>query len=280
MTSLPTTAEDALFHRDGDRFIPTVATQGPWDPGAQHGGPVASLLTHGVEQLPTLVPMAIARLTFDLLRPAPIAPLTIHGRIVREGKRIQIVETVLAHDGTEVALCRALRIREGDTSHPEVVEHPRRPPVTPPRPPDGSGRPLHPGMDRSKVGFIRAIEVERVVGDVLLGAPAVMWVRVKVPLVAGEETTPYERMALAGDFTSAVAAYLDGRRYSFINPDVNLHVLRPPTSDWIGVDGTSWVGASGIGHSRAGLYDLEGLIGSGTAAQVVEERHQPDWGGR
>jgi hypothetical protein len=135
-------------------------------------------------------------------------------------------------------------------------------------------------MARSKVGFIRAIEVERVVGDVLLGAPAVMWVRAKVPLLAGEETTPYERLAMAGDFTSAVASYLDGRRFSFINPDVNVHILRPPTSDWIGIDGSSWVGDAGIGHSRSALYDLDGLVGSGTAAQVVEAWDMPHWGER
>ena len=35
---------DAVFHRDGERFLPTELARGPWDPNAQHGGPCAALL--------------------------------------------------------------------------------------------------------------------------------------------------------------------------------------------------------------------------------------------
>ncbi len=30
---------DALFERDGSRFVPTELARGPWTPGALHGGP-------------------------------------------------------------------------------------------------------------------------------------------------------------------------------------------------------------------------------------------------
>ena len=66
---------DALFIADGDRFVPTVHTRGPWDPQAQHGGPPAALIARAVEAVPADAPMHVARLTVELLRPVPLTPL-------------------------------------------------------------------------------------------------------------------------------------------------------------------------------------------------------------
>jgi hypothetical protein len=266
----------AFYLPEGDRFVPTILTQGPWSPDAQHGGPVAALLAHAAEQVPSLVPMRVARLTIDLLRSVPLRPLRPVARIAREGKRIQIVDVSLLDETEEVARCSALRVRIGDTGDPEVRDHPRRPDTSPPEGP-GRGRPLHPGAGDSPIGFIRAIDAERVVGDVGMGAPAVMWIRLRVPLVAGHATSPMARLALAADFSSALAAYLDTRRFSFINADINLHVLRLPAGEWIAVDGVTWVGAEGIGQGSAKLYDLEGLVGTASAAQLVDRWQPPDW---
>ena len=45
MTDLPS----CLYEPDGDRFVPTGLTRGPWDRGFQHAGPPAALLAHAVE---------------------------------------------------------------------------------------------------------------------------------------------------------------------------------------------------------------------------------------
>src|ERR1700727_1462965 len=100
-----------LYRRDGATFVPSISTEGPWDPGAQFGGSPAALLATLVEQTPTLVPMLIARFTLDLLRPVPLAPLHADVRIVRQGKRIQVVAASLLADGVEVARASALRMR-------------------------------------------------------------------------------------------------------------------------------------------------------------------------
>ena len=42
---------DALFERDGARFVPTELCRGPWSPDAQHGGPPAVLLARAAEGL-------------------------------------------------------------------------------------------------------------------------------------------------------------------------------------------------------------------------------------
>jgi hypothetical protein len=275
-TPTPPDDESAYYLPDGAYVVPTILTQGPWDPGAQHGAPVAALLAWAVEQVPTLVPMQVARLTVDLWRAVPLRPLRIETAIRREGKRLQAVDVSLFDGETEVAHGAAMRIRIGDTDRPEVMEDPRRPMAAMPPPPTKAG-PLFAGPEAARIGFIRSIEAHRVIGTPGEGSPAVLWLRMRQSLVAGVATPPVTRAAFVSDFASALAAFLDIRRWSYINPDINLHVLREPVGEWVAVDGTTWVGPHGIGHGRAALYDLDGLIGNATASQIVE-RHRPQWG--
>jgi hypothetical protein len=264
--------ESAYYLPDGrNRVVPTILTQGPWQPDAQHGGPVCALLAWAVEQVPTLVPMQLSRLTVDLWRPVPLRPLRLEQSIRREGKRLQAVDVSLFEGETEVAHAAALRVRRGDTRDPEIAEHPLRPSTAPPVGPSRSGV-LFSGPAADRIGFIRSLDAHRVVGNTGEGAPAVLWVRMRQPLIAGSITPPVCHVAFASDFASGLAAFVDIMRWSYINPDVNLHLLREPTSDWIAVDGITWVGGAGIGHGRAALFDLDGLVGSATAAQLVE-RH-------
>jgi hypothetical protein len=268
-------AVDALFQVDGATLVPTILTQGPWDPGAQHGGPVCAALTWAAERVPTLVPMRFARLTFDLVRPAPLRPLHVETAVRREGKRIQLVEAVMSHDDVEIARAVALRVRIGDSDDPGVTDDPRRPDDRPPRPP-ATGSSWHLGeLSEGAPGFIRALEMDRVAGEHGTGAPATTWFRLTVPVIAGRETTPVVRLAAIADFTSATATYLDSSVWSPVNPDVTVHVLREPVGEWIAVDATAWYARDGIGHSRAGLYDVEGLVGTGATACVLDRRPAP-----
>ncbi|MGA7271212.1 MAG: acyl-CoA thioesterase domain-containing protein, partial [Acidimicrobiia bacterium] len=63
-----------------------------WYEQGQHGGVVAALLARSVEAVPTLAPMEVARLTVELFRVVPLTTLRTEARVVREGKRIQVVE--------------------------------------------------------------------------------------------------------------------------------------------------------------------------------------------
>ena len=58
-----------------DRFQATELTQGPWDPGLQHAGPPAALLGRAVERHWDRAGLQVARVTFEILRPLPIAEL-------------------------------------------------------------------------------------------------------------------------------------------------------------------------------------------------------------
>ena len=81
---------NAIFRVDGDSVATSPHAAGPWDPSMQHGSPPAALVVWAAEAIPTPVPMRIARVTVDLMRPVPVAPLTIESEVLREGRKIQL----------------------------------------------------------------------------------------------------------------------------------------------------------------------------------------------
>ena len=77
----------AFFLREGDRYLPTELTRGPWDPNAQHGGPPAALLGTAMEACERRDDMMVVRTTFEILRPVPIAPVMLQTAAPRWAQR-------------------------------------------------------------------------------------------------------------------------------------------------------------------------------------------------
>ena len=80
-----------------------------------------SLVTWAAERLPTRQPMRIARITVDLMRPVPVAPLTIESEVVREGRKIQLCAVRLFADGVEVVRASILKLRAEAVALPAIV---------------------------------------------------------------------------------------------------------------------------------------------------------------
>ena len=76
---------DCLYEPDGDAFVPTGLTRGPWDRNFQHAGPPAALLAHAVELAGQVEPGQAGRLAYDILRPVPLAPHRVETRTLRPG---------------------------------------------------------------------------------------------------------------------------------------------------------------------------------------------------
>src|SRR5688572_3375843 len=100
-----------VYKVDGAIAHAQPGSAGPWDPGLQHGGAPASLIAWAVEQMPTRDPMQVTRMTFDFLRPIPVAPLEINIDVQREGRKIKVCNVTLLHEG--VACVRSEERRVG-----------------------------------------------------------------------------------------------------------------------------------------------------------------------
>src|ERR1019366_8405923 len=85
----PVSGADATFLAEGEPFLPPEHARGPWDPRALHGGAPAALMTAAFERFQPGAELVVARLGFELLRPVPMAPLSLSTEIVRAGRRVQ-----------------------------------------------------------------------------------------------------------------------------------------------------------------------------------------------
>jgi hypothetical protein len=259
---------DAFYERDGDLFRATELTRGPWDPGSQHAGPPAALLGYALEGLPEADDFQVARVTFEILGPVPIAPVRAGARVMRPGRRVQLLEAELSDAGGEVLMrARAWRIRRGGVEVPAEALVAAEPPPPPARAREASFFPIE-----QEHGYHSAMEVRFVSGGWLEPGPATVWLRMRQPLIAGEEPTPLQRTLVVADVGNGVSASLDFRRFLFINVDLTVQLERMPAGEWIGIDAVTLPQPSGVGSSDSVLFDGEGRIGRALQTLLISER--------
>ena len=112
---------EPIFRVDGDRVVTSPDAAGPWDPRMQHGSAPAALVVWAAEAIPTPVPMRIARVTIDLMRPVPVAPLTVSSEILRDGRKIQLCGVRLLADGVLVVSATVLKIKRQAAELPSDI---------------------------------------------------------------------------------------------------------------------------------------------------------------
>jgi hypothetical protein len=117
-----------------------------------------------------------------------------------------------------------------------------------------------------------AIEVRFVAGTFHGLGPSTAWFRLRVPLVAGEEPSPLQRLAAAGDFGNGISATLSWDDYVFINPDLTVYVDRQPVGEWICLQAETIIAPDGIGTAESVLYDRRGRVGRAIQALLVAPR--------
>ncbi|MFF9177566.1 thioesterase family protein [Streptomyces sp. NPDC014793] len=265
---MPSSQAEAFYEREAaDRFLPTAYTRGPWDAGSQHAGPPAALLGLAVERRPGGRPdMRVTRLSYEITRPVPIRPLTMTTRVLRAGRNVELVEAALTPDGgTEVMRVTALLMRTAPESVPEVSPGPQVP-----GPAAVSPQAFFPvPWDQ---GYHTAMDVRFAAGSFLEPGPATAWMRMRVPLVAGEETAPLSRVLTAADSGNGVSSALDFHRYVFVNADLTVSLHRHPEGEWVCLDARTMVDGAGIGLAESALHDEKGPLGRGTQSLYVTER--------
>ncbi len=255
---------DAVYEeRDGALFATGLA-RGPWDPAAQHGGAPAAVLMRAFEACEPAPELAIARVTYELLRPVPLGELQLEVRLVRPGRRVQLLEgSIRTPEGVEVVRARALRVARADVDAGAPVELPR--------PPEG-GQPST--FERGELPRFPtdAMEIRFVAGQFYEPGPATAWFRLRVPVVAGEQPSGLQRLAAAADFPNGIGSELSWTEFVFINPDLTLYVEREPIGEWICLDARMTVVRDGVGLSEAVLYDSRGRVGRSLQSLYVARR--------
>jgi hypothetical protein len=258
---------EAIYKVEGATIQTSAFAGGPWDPRLQHGAAPSSLICWAIEQLPSPVPMRVARLTVDLMRPVPVAPLTLETEVLREGKKIQLVAVRLLADGKEVVRATALRIRRDAQAMPSAAFCPPLDVRDPDVCPDAINST---GMSRTP--FLNGLSMRAARGSFRLPGPASIWYRASRPIVEGAAISPLMRATIAADFCNGTSAVLDFRDWTFINGDLTVSLAREPVGEWILLDAETWAGPDSIGIASARLADRDGYFGRAVQSLLFEKR--------
>lgn len=272
---------DAIFHRDGDFFVPTRFAGSPWTPGAIHGGPPAGLIARCIEQYVADPEMQLARLTVDLFRAVPSEPLRVEVETVRGGRRIHVVQASIFAGDREVTRGTAALLRRSDAPVGGFV-------FPPPPGPDGLevnaglARPT-PEAERAErsdraglPGFHTTIQVAWATER--LAPRPTAWMRIPMPFVEGEETSPATRAAALSDFGNAIANQVGSGEsrpissLSYINSDVTLYMDRDPVGEWLCLQADHRDEVEGVGHVESVWFDQQGRYGRGVQARLANSR--------
>ncbi|HEY6693733.1 MAG TPA: thioesterase family protein [Solirubrobacteraceae bacterium] len=244
------------------RFAATTHTAGPWDPAFQHAGPPAALLGRALERCEPRDGFVFARLTFEILRPVPVAEVAVAARVIRPGRSVELLEGELTAGGQPVMTVRAWRVLAA--SAPTVADDA----PLPPRP--DAATPLPPELDG--FGYGKAVELRFVAGGWNQAGPATVWTRLGVPLLPGEAPTGLQRVLAVADSGNGVSAVLPLDRWLFINPELTVHLRREPRGEWICLDAATTITEGGAGLARSTLSDDDGVVAQGAQSLFVARR--------
>jgi hypothetical protein len=257
---------EPIFRRDGGVIVPSAHTRGPWDPAAQHGGAPAALLAEAVRE----DGMHVARLTYEFLGPVPLLPLEVQTRVVRPGRRFQLVEAELLREGEPIVRLRAVRLRRGEVGGLEARADGE---AVPGGGPDAAAAGEFPLEAPDAEGFHRTAMEIRFGAETSYGrGPALAWFRFARPLLDDEPPSPLALAAAAADFGNGVSRVLDFDRHLFVNTDLSIHLAREPVGEWVMLDARTRVEPHGAGLAASTLYDERGQIGLAAQSLFVAER--------
>lgn len=269
----------AYYEPDPDgSFVATEATQGPWSPDRQHGGLPSALLVRQFEALIAATAEQsgepapdghLAKIAMDFHGPVPVGPVRVRACVLKPGKRVQLLAGELSADGRVLLSARAWWRRRSPGLVPDVpVRAPRLPDPETLAPPAADYLPGY--LDH---GWIASMDYRYLAGFVTTPGPATVWVRPRLPLVAGEPTSGTQRAVLVADGASGFSAALDFRTHLFSNLDLVLSFLRPPVGPWVALDAVSALDPAGGGTTSTRLADTVGHHGFALQTLYVAPHH-------
>lgn len=255
----------AFYESRGDgRYSSSNDTAGPWSSDSQHLGPPSALLTRELERCDNARDMLLARITVEILGPVPVEDLWVSARVDRPGKSVELLAATLSTVDRTVARASAWRIARSDSSSQVTGAAPAMAPV---EQAVEFGRP-----EGWSQGYIDRMQWMSLRGSLSEPGPAKVWVRQLLPLVAGEEPTPLQRLMTVADSASGVSNWLEPAHWLFINTELTVHIQREPVGEWIGLDANTVIGPEGVGTAVSVLHDQQGQIGNTAQSLLVRPR--------
>lgn len=249
-----------------EELTPLPVALSGWGGEHMRGSAVTGALARSAEDAggarPDLRPV---RFTADLQRAASMAPVSTRSTVVREGRRLLLVDSEFLQNGHTMARARTLFLPAASRM---VADPPWSPGRSPSMPPAG----LWPATDEGRLFFSEDEGWNSDAAAHRNSARKQLWCQ-SIPVVESESVSLFQAAATVADLTNLVTHWgTDGVRY--INADVTLTLARFPDGQALGVSATGRVGAGAISVGTAEIYDHRGIFGH-TAVSTILQSSRP-----
>ena len=253
-------ANEPFFRKQGDLFLPTRASVGPWDANSLHGRVIIGLLGAELERRHGSTDYLPARLTVDMYKLPDLSPVEIVTRVVKDGYRIKVIDAEFISGGVSAGRATCQLLRKTENAPGQVWQRPHW----------GAPPPLEvsPPEDRPMGGMWA---MRPITGTMRGTGPRTIWMSEVRELIEGEALTPFARVALTADFASPFANASD-QGLGYINTDVTLYLHRLPVGEWIGFESLAHGATDGVAIGDCLVHDEDGHIGFASCTALAQKR--------
>jgi hypothetical protein len=262
----------SFFTSDGDALVPTELACSLWSEDQMHGVALSGVLARALERaLSDLgrTELRPARYTVDLFRAARMEPCRTSTVVVREGRRLVLIDVTAEQEGSPVARASGLFLQPSDPPPGEVWTPGE---VFDPPPLDlaaVSDEPRVPLFSSAGIGWTTSF------GEHQNGDRKMTW-QTAVPVIPEEEPSPFVAVASVSDAASMVTNW-GSNGVEHINTDIALTLARLPVSREIGLAALDRVGSEGIASGVAAVFDRKGRLGSAMVASLANAKRTVDF---
>lgn len=260
-----------MFTLDDEQLVPTEFSRSMWSADQMHGVAVSGALARGLEvRLAELGrdDLQPARYTVDLFKPARMSPCTVTTTVVREGRRICLIDAMLLQDDEPVARASCIFLLPTESPTGDVWT-PDDHPVPPPED-------VAPVSDEPRVPHFTSDEPwSQSFAEHQNAGRKQTW-QVGLPVVDGEKGTPFQSVASVADSTSMVVNW-GTEGVQFINADITLALARPPVGLEIGLSATDRVERDGIAVGTVEVFDRAGPLGTAMVTALANASRPVDF---
>ena len=254
MTSAYYQLIDRQVQNDGSviaKYRSTIHAQGAWNENEQHMAPATGIICAELDIFSPRSDVRIGRISLDILGLIPAGEFQVETKIVRPGKTIELIESVMSAQGKACIQARTWRMMTSDTSavfglEDKVVEGPEHQPVW-------NEIRSWPG------GYIASLEART---SQQRQGKGIVWLSNPYAMIENEQSSDFVRLMGMVDTANGVATRQHVPfEFAFPNLDLQIHLYRIPQGKWLGLETVQQHGTDGIGLTSSILHDEIGPFG-------------------
>jgi hypothetical protein len=247
MTTTPAPPErrKRFYVAEGDGFVPTGLSISPWRGDAQNGLALGLMAVHTLEARPEAKAGKLARLTLDILRPAPAQLTRVTWRVARGGRRVWLLEAEIIAGGETAARASALFVAPAG---PAPDAQPLRPPGALPQ--DAPERLIMP----RGTGLLAVRDATR--AEARSGRQS-LWLKLTADIVPGSPASPIATAVAISDFGGSTLRDYSAD-WAYPNMDIAVHFSRTPRGEWVHAASAPMMLGHGVAVVDHHLSDLNG----------------------